>query len=308
MNAIPESTGVRPDARWRWALVFGLPIAALILTAITYWFAVADRAIIFLYNHDMGPLIPDTSPFSRVTASRYWMASLVACGGVMVVYVGINALLGIISRDYRAQDWRRVWVISALLLLVGIPTITMTVNHPTLPLWNALQVTMAALVGLAAALIPGELAATKPTRLLGLAWDGWSMALVLFWLGALELTIARWRDGSTTFLILWLAMLAAGLGWLAVMTLFRWWLRRPPPTVTEMTLAAASVTYLLLPLVHHLSVGFGEGYFYISDSDNFFGRTVWFQLISWLAVLGLIAGVTGLRRWLAVNRPPHDPA
>ena len=54
------------------AVVYGMFLAALILAAIYYWFAVADRAIIFLYDHDMGPLVPDTAPFSRVTVSRYW--------------------------------------------------------------------------------------------------------------------------------------------------------------------------------------------------------------------------------------------
>ncbi|MCP4422626.1 MAG: hypothetical protein GY805_38945, partial [Chloroflexi bacterium] len=65
------------------ALLHALPVSGLILILFYYWFAIADRYIIFLYNHDMGPVVPDTSPFSRVTASRYWMAALVASGGVM---------------------------------------------------------------------------------------------------------------------------------------------------------------------------------------------------------------------------------
>ncbi|NJN94915.1 MAG: hypothetical protein HC875_12845 [Anaerolineales bacterium] len=47
-------------------------------------------------------------------------------------------------------------------LMVGIPTITMLVNQPTMPLVNAVQITLAALIGLGVALLPGRLAAKQP--------------------------------------------------------------------------------------------------------------------------------------------------
>ena len=43
-----------------------------------YWFAVANRYVIFLHAH------LDATPFDDVTRSRYWIAGLVASGIVMV--------------------------------------------------------------------------------------------------------------------------------------------------------------------------------------------------------------------------------
>ena len=118
---------------WRSALLHALPVLAVMLALCAYWFAVADRYIVFLYYHDMGPLVPDTSPFSVVTASRYWMSSLVASGAVMVLYTTASWLLGRFSKSYRAPAWWRVWAFCVPALLIGVPAITMTANAPTLP-------------------------------------------------------------------------------------------------------------------------------------------------------------------------------
>jgi hypothetical protein len=69
--------------------------------------------------------------------------------------------------------------------------------------------------------------------------------------------------------------------------------------------AGLGVAYLLLPAIHHI---FGtDGYFYISNKDNFFSRSWTLQAAAWLAA-GLIAiGVTRLRRrwagrWTGLSR------
>ena len=119
----PRNELHRPKPWWR-ALWHATPLTALVLGLFYHWFAVADRHIVFLYNHDMGPLYPDTSPFSFVTSSRYWMAGLVATGAVMVLYVTVNTLWGRLVAVYRSPLWWRVWGWCALPLLVGIPAIT----------------------------------------------------------------------------------------------------------------------------------------------------------------------------------------
>ena len=89
-------TGLRHELRiqlWWEALPHALPVTALVIGLFYYWFAVADRYIVFLYYHNMGPRVPDTSPFGFVTASRYWMAGLVASGAVMVLYTAASWLL-----------------------------------------------------------------------------------------------------------------------------------------------------------------------------------------------------------------------
>jgi hypothetical protein len=86
----------RPRFRtWRVELLFALPIVAWVTYLFYTWFAVRDRYFIFLYFHDMGAGF-DTTPFGRVTASRYWMSGLVAAGAVWVavalVAVGVTRL------------------------------------------------------------------------------------------------------------------------------------------------------------------------------------------------------------------------
>ena len=78
-----------PLALWQ-----ALLVSLLVLACFYYWFGIADRYIIFLYYHEMGPMVPDTSPFSAVTSSRYWMAGLVAGGIILVVNTAVIALFG----------------------------------------------------------------------------------------------------------------------------------------------------------------------------------------------------------------------
>ena len=80
--------------RWGTAVLFAVPITVLVLYLFYSWFVLADRNIIFLYDHDMGPRAPDTSPFSIVTSSRYWMSGLVAAGFVLLFYTTVHWLLG----------------------------------------------------------------------------------------------------------------------------------------------------------------------------------------------------------------------
>ena len=67
-----------------------LPVTVLVLSLFYYWFAIADRHIVFLYYHDVGPFVGDTSPFSAVSSSRYWMAGLVSSGMAVVLYTGAS--------------------------------------------------------------------------------------------------------------------------------------------------------------------------------------------------------------------------
>ena len=96
-SALPASG---KQAGWRVAAIHAIGASALVAGLYTYWFAVADRYIVFLYYHDMGPRAPDTSPFSAVTSSRYWMAGLVAGGAMMGVYVTANWLAGRLAASY----------------------------------------------------------------------------------------------------------------------------------------------------------------------------------------------------------------
>ena len=248
------------EAEWRKAVYHALPVVALMLALFTYWFAIADRYFVFLYYHDMGPLVPDTSPFSRVTSSRYWMTGLVASGAVLLVYTAVVWLLATLFPRYRPPAWWRVWAVCAVVLVVGVPAITMTANAPTLPLGNGAQVTLVALIGVGLALWPSELAAVRPGELVWLVAAGFGLMMV----------------------------------WLLIVTGLRLWLRRSVSGAGTTFATGVSVSYLLMPVVHHL-LG-TDGYFYITGSDNFFARSILVQLLTWAVSGGLVLGLTWLRR------------
>jgi hypothetical protein len=284
---------------WGRALIAGLPAAALILALFSYWFAVADRYIIFLYYHDMGPRVPDSSPFSRVTSSRYWMAGLVAAGTVMLLYLGANWLLGRLSKSAHAPMWWRVWLVAAPLLLMGIPAITMGFNDPVLPCRVAMRVTLLALIGVALALLPGELAARNPVQLLWLAADGWGLALILLTLAHLE-DFRLWLSmGGGWRLAMGLVLMLSGLLWLLLLSFLRAWLHIPVDGIVALFLAGFCVAYLLIPFVHHTLAT--DGYFYLTNSDNFFARGLGMQLVFWLGTALVSWGIVRLRLALAAR-------
>ena len=289
-------------SEWLPALFHAAPITVLILVLFYYWFAIADRYFIFLYYHDMGPRVPDTSPFSVATSGRYWMAGLVANGAVMVLYVITNWILGRLKPDYHPPAWWRVWAWCAVPLFIGIPLITMTANHPTLPLENAAQVTIVTLIAVGLALTPGKLAAKKPVNLLWLALDGLAMAFLFFFLAMLQDALRWWSMGVEWRMGIVLTGIVAGLIGLLIVTALRLWRRTPMPGTAMLFIAGACVIYLLLPLTHHLLVGTLEGYFYISTASNFFARTLSFQVMAWLVVALFAWGATLLRRHLATRR------
>jgi len=82
-----------PDARCaagRWPLAEGALISVFILGLFYYWYALADRYAVFLYGHVASPGDPGAQPFDEMTASRYWMCGLVACGAVLILYAAAN--------------------------------------------------------------------------------------------------------------------------------------------------------------------------------------------------------------------------
>ena len=296
-------TGLRYELRiqlWWEALRHALPVTALVLGLFYYWFAVADRYIVFLYNHNMGPRVPDTSPFGFVTASRYWMAGLVASGTVIVLYTAASWLLKRLLWDYRPPKWWRVWALITLPLWIGVPWITMTVNHPTLPLVHAVRTTLATWIGLAVALMPGKLAADRLTELILLAGDGAGLMTWMLSTSNLEVLRRWWVSGIWWRLQIVFKVIAFGLVLLLCVTTVRVARRAPISGVARMLTAGLCAAYLFMPLVHHLL--YTDGYYYITDSDNFFGRSVVLQLAAFAVAAVLALGVTRLRQHLVAWR------
>jgi len=286
---------------WRSALLYALPATVLVLALFYYWFGIADRYVVFLYYHDMGPVVPDTSPFSAVTSSRYWMAGLVAGGVVMLLYTTAAWLLGRLVMCYQPPAWWRVWTVCALPLLIGIAAITMTVNDPRLPLLNAGQTTLATLIGLGLALLPSRMAGEHPGDLIWLAAEGCGFMLILVAVAALG-NLPQWlARGRTRWVWMAVTALAVAVAGLVLVPGLRLWRHTPVPTATTRFLAGLCVAYLLMPLVHHLFAT--DGYYYISNSSNFFAPSVPFQFVAWLIAGATATGATRLQQYLAAQGP-----
>ena len=276
---------------WRPTLLFSTAISLFILGLFYYWFAVADRYTIFLYGH-LG-----ATPFDTVTSSRYWMSGLVACGAVMLLYVTANWLIGRLAalrhRPYHPPAWRHIWAFSLPALAIGIPAITMTLNSPTLTPSLAAACVLATLIGLALALAPGGMASRRPMDLIWLVFDGLGLMPSLLLLRTLELP-SRGLIALPTALIASVGGTIAGAVWLLVMTRLRAWRRKPTPRAHELCVAGLCLSYLLMPLAHHLLVTPAE-YRYITTGANFLAYNLPLQLTAFLVAGALSRGATRLR-------------
>jgi hypothetical protein len=280
-------------------------ISAFILALCYYWFGIANRHVIFLYEHTTVN-IPRAQPFDAETSSRYWMAGLVAAGAVLVLYVGLTFLLGRLAawrrQTYAPAPWQRVWALCILPLAIGIPAITMTVNEPTLPIGLAAAAAAAALAGLALSLPFGKWAAERPAELAWLTADGLGLMPALLFLRAVELPARGLSVSPTIAWAIALGSVAAGAAWLALMSSFRWWRRRPAPSALALLAAGLALSYVLMPLVHHL-LGTPPQYRYITTASNFFAFSPWLQALVLAAAAILALGATTVRR--RIDRRPR---
>ena len=303
-----DSTDLIGIKAWRVELLIAVPIFAFVISLFYTWFAVLDRYRIFLYFHVMRPGF-DTTPFGWVTVSRYWMSGLVAGGAVMLPYMAINLLLGRVVRTFRAPVWWRLWTLFAVPLLIAIPTIVMTVNDPVLPLVNAMQVTVATLIGLALAVMLGQVVAERPVACIFLMIDGFALACLLSSLTNFE-GYPRWLAWrSASAINRQLGALAVAVVLLVVTTAFAYWRRAELSDAVTGFVACLNITYLFLPLYHHLFWCSDSGswtdpdYFsYIPDADNYFAQGTLFQIGVWIVVALIALGVTRLRIWLSGQR------
>lgn len=274
----------------------------LILGLFYYWFAIANRYVIFLYGHTAGGiLVSSAQPFDEVTGSRYWMAGLVACAIGLVFYVPVCWLQGQVAR-WRQKPvvtsvWWQTWLLTALPIIIGIPAITMTVNRPTLPPTLAAACVVATLLGLVVLILAGNWAAHRPWDLLWLLIDGMGVMLVLLLLRVIELPSRGLSVSPTTVWIFAVGGLLGGTIWLALMSLLRRWRQTMTPSAIALFMAGAGLSYLVLPLVHFIFFTPLE-YRYISTASNFFAFNWGLQIVTFIVAFGLAAAATSFRGWL----------
>jgi hypothetical protein len=285
---------------WLRALKYALPLTFFLLALFYYWFAVADRFVVFLYGH-LG-----ATAFDSRTSSRYWMSGLVANGGVLVANIAFHWVRGrwaaVQGNVYRPPTWWRIWLLSVIPLTAGILVITTSCNRPTLPLNLALACALVAVLGLALALIPASLAAANPTELLWLTPAGGGVTFLLLLLRVVELP----AQGLVTRRQAYSILAVGGTLALTTTTLTTYLHarhRRIAWRVHQLLLAGAAIAYLFFPLVHHLLLTPPE-YRYISSATNFFAHHPLIQLTSVLLIVGFVALLIKVQsKWLIQSTP-----
>lgn len=285
----------------RSAWVEAAGVVVFVLGLFAYWFGIADRYAIFLYGHS-APGLSIAEPFDDVTASRYWMAGLVATGFVLVWLPLALWSAGRLMLIDRPPVWWRAWSLSALPLALGIPAITLTVNTPTLPFELTAACVLSTLVGLAIALFLAERIAERPSELLWLIADAIGLVPPLLLLRAIELPA---RGLSVTPVVAWSAAIGGTLGgalWLLMVSLAQRARGREPSGGGTVFAAGLGLSYLILPVVHHLLATPAE-YRYISTAGNFFAFDRGVQVTA-IVVAGILAwAATALRsHWRRAGR------
>jgi hypothetical protein len=257
-------------------ILYTLPICLIILSLFYYWFAIADRSEVFLYYHNMGSRVPDTSPFSFVTASRYWMSGLVTSGFVLLIYFPVNFILFRGFKNYSPPSWKNISLISFPILVAGTFVITMTVNQPTPPFSHALKVTLATLAGLGIVLKTAELAGKKVLNLILYAADGFAIGFIMLttsgWLSNLNY-LPGWR---ITFILITYGVC---LFILVISAIIYVW-RKIESSPNLIFITALTIAYPFGTVFHYL-VG-TDGHFYITNSDNFFTKNIFLQIFVWI--------------------------
>lgn len=269
--------------------VYALPACLIILSLFYYWFVVADRNNAFLYYHDMGTRVPDTSPFSFVTASRYWMSGLVASGFVLLIYFPLNLILFRTKKNYSPPDLKKVLLFSFPVITAGVPIITMTMNEPVLPFSQAVKVAIATLAGLAVVLKSAELARDRIFELILYGADGFAMGLAMLittgWISNID-HLPAWR--ITIFLTVYVICFTI----LAITSVLYVW-KKIESFPAKIFVFSLAIAYPFGAVFHYLAGT--DGHYYISNSDNFFMRNMWIQMMIWIAGVLFIWGIAWLR-------------
>jgi len=259
---------------WKSASLHAIPIFTFVSGLFYYWFAVADRYTIFLYNH------LEATPFDERTSSRYWMSGFVASGAVIVTYTLANWYLGRIAalfyRRYTPPAWWAVWLICAVPLTASILFITMLLNRPTLPLPLAVMCVVTTLAGLALALSPAPLAAQQPLRLGWLTFTGIGLVPSLLLLRAIS--PFQGLDNQISSVLFAIGSTLAGVGWLVTLSWLQKRQYRHPLKATELFITSLCLSYLVMPLMHYV-VLVPPKFRYISAAANFFTFNPAIQLV-----------------------------
>ncbi len=265
-------------SKYKSVLVPGVSICLFIIGLFYYWFALADRYVIFLYNH-LG-----ATPFDERTISRYWMSGFVASGAIFIFYPVVNwycsRFVRIFHYDYNPPVWWHLWFFCVVPISAAVLYITMSFNNPKLPFSIAIICTLTTLFGLALALFTSSLAIQRPLDF------GWlfAIAMGLIPIFLLLRVIELPHTGLTTAPIAYSVAIGgtlAGIIWsITIIGLqTRFYPIKYKGLVIKLYAIGLCLSYLLLPLFHYIFLTPPKIH-YITASANFFAINRSIQLFS----------------------------
>ncbi len=279
-------------------------VSAIVLGLFYYWFAVADRYTVFLYGHVAVHIAP-AQPFDDMTASRYWMAGLVAAGFVATTSAVVFWAWGLVARSHRTLDalsWWRAWMLTVLPIGIGVAAITMTVNTPTLPWPLALACSASALAGTGLALAAADWAARRPRALALTLADGLGLVPALQLIRAVELPGRGLSISWATVVLIILIGLLGGAAWLWLLSRLRHRYGEPDRGPLALLAAGFGWSYLLLPLAHYLFAT-PPGYRYITAASNFFAFDPGVQTLAFVVAAAMSLIFSRLRQRQGLAKP-----
>ena len=286
----------------RWSRNGGMAAiaSAIVLALFYYWFALADRYAVFLYGHVAINIAP-AQPFDDLTASRYWMAGLVAAGSVATLSVIACFAWEVVTHNPKVTDalsWWRAWLFCVLPIGIGIPAITMTCNTPTLPWPLAMACSASALAGTGLALAAAEWAARRPVALLWALADGLGLVPPLQLIRAVELPGRGLSLSWANVVMIVVIGLLCGAAWLGLLSWLRY--RRGEAHLGALPMMAAGFgwSYLALPLAHYVFAT-PPGFRYITAASNFFAFDPGVQALAFAVAAATSLAFSRLRQGLA---------
>jgi len=252
-------------------------VSSVVLGLFYHWFAIANRYVVFLYEH-LG-----AGPFQEPNYSRHWMAGLVASGALFCIYALVGwccvSLTNAFHKTYNPPSWQQVWLLSALPVAIGIWAITTRCNFPTLPWQLSARCIIAAWIGMALALWLAELIVHQTSEALWVILQGAGMVPILLLLRAIELPSHGLASPASAYLLA-IAGLTVGILWIAGVARLRLALRKPSLNPFSVFCAGLGLSYVVLPFVHYLFLT-PPGIRYISTAGNFFAISPVVQLLCW---------------------------
>jgi hypothetical protein len=278
----------------------GIIISAAVIAVYHYWFAIADRNYLFLYEHF------GWGPFHHITSGRYWMTGLILSSFITLFYIIYNFTIIpknlIPGKNYQLPLWIHVWLVSQPALIAGIPLIVMNFNTPVIPAGITIICVLVMSVGLALGLYMSDIFLHDVKKFFVLCIDGILLVPPLTLILALELPakgVLNMTDAIAIVIALG-SVIISFIGLLITAYIFKR-NKITPGKSYEILFAGLFIAYLLMPMAHFLFAT-SQGRPYITSSDNFFPDNNLLKIFTWLTAAVITSAIVKFRKKILIKK------